>query len=748
MSASGVTALRKRVVDVSKVVAPPVVPASSTAASVYTCPMHPLLRQSHPGRCPFCGMSLELLVPKADVEAADPELRAMTRRLRFAAALTLPLLAMAMHGLLPAGLVAQVGAALGTLGWSPHASQVLQSLLATVVVFWAGGPFLVLGWRSFASRQLNMFSLVALGVSTAYGFSLYVLLRPQGLPRAFLPGGEPPLYFEAAAVIVTLVLVGQVLELRARARTSGAIKALLGLAPHVAIRVDAHGLEETVALEAVAVGDTLRVKPGGQVPVDGVVLEGSSTIDESMINGEPVPSSKSAGSAVVGATLNQMGSFTMRAERVGAQTLLARIVELVAEAGRTRAPIQKLVDRIARWFVLFVLGVAALAGIAWELVGPAPTLANAVLAIVSVLIVACPCALGLATPVSITVGIGRGARDGVLIKDAEALELMERVDTLVVDKTGTLTEGRPTVRTVVAASGFDAGQVVSWAASLEALSEHPLATAIVGRANAEGRTLASVTSFAAIAGQGVRGVIDGQDMRLGNAQLLAGAQVDVHSVERAADALRTQGQTVMFLSAGTRLVGYVGVADALKATAPEAIRRLKAAGLGIVMLTGDNAVTAAAVGRLLGLDDVRSGVMPEDKVRHVKALQRQGHLVAMAGDGINDAPALAQADVGIAMGTGTDIAIGSARVVLVGGDLAGIAKARALSRATMRNIRENLFFAFVYNVVGISVAAGALYPWLGIVLSPMVASAAMAASSISVIGNALRLHHIKMGDIA
>ena len=467
-----------------------------------------------------------------------------------------------------------------------------------------------------------------------------------------------------------------------------------------------------------------------------------------MINGEPVPSSKTAGSAVVGATLNQTGSFTMRAERVGAQTLLARIVGLVAEAGRTRAPIQALVDRIARWFVLFVVCIAALAGIAWGLVGPAPALANAVLAVVWVLIVACPCALGLATPVSITVGIGRGARDGVLIKDAEVLELMERVDTLVVDKTGTLTEGRPTVRTVAAASGFDEEQVVAWAASLEALSEHPLATAIVARAKEDGRALAAVASFTAIAGQGVRGVIDGQDMRLGNARLLTDAQVDVRSVERAVDALRTQGQTVMFLSAGNRLVGYLGVADAIKATALEAIRQLKASGLRIVMLTGDNAVTADAVGRALGLEDIRAGVMPEDKYRHVKALQYQGHLVAMAGDGINDAPALAQADVGIAMGTGTDIAIGSARVVLVGGDLGGIAKARTLSRATMRNIRENLFFAFLYNVVGISVAAGGLYPWLGIVLESDGGERRDAASSISVIGNALRLRHIKMGDTA
>ena len=500
-----------------------------------------------------------------------------------------------------------------------------------------------------------------------------------------------------------------------------------------------------MALDEVVVGDTLRVKPGGKVPVDGVVLQGDTLIDESMINGEPIPSAKSAGSQVTGATLNQSGSFTMRAERVGAETLLARIVALVAEAGRTRAPIQKLVDQVARWFVLFVLFVAVLAGVVWAFAGPAPVLANALLVVVSVLIVACPCALGLATPVSVTVGIGRGAKEGVLIKDAEALELMQKVDTLVVDKTGTLTEGKPSVQAVVASSGFDEAQVLLWAASLEALSEHPLAAAIVTRAQSDGRKLLDVSGFSAVSGQGVRGTIAGQDMRLGNALLLAEAHVDTRVVDVATDALRQQGQTVMYLSAGARLAGYVSVADAVKTSTPEAIQQLRASGLRVVMLTGDNAVTAAAVGRLLGLDDVEAGVMPEDKYRHVKALQEQGHVVAMAGDGVNDAPALAQADVGIAMGTGTDIAMNSARIVLVKGDLRGIVKARTLSRATMRNIRENLFFAFVYNVVGISLAAGVFYPWLGVLLSPMVASAAMAASSISVIGNALRLRSLKLG---
>ena len=724
----------------------PAEPAVAPAA-IYVCPMHPLVRQAGPGRCPVCGMALEILVSKAHGEAADPELRAMSRRLWLSAAVTLPLLMMAMHDVLPFDLSEWVDAAFGALGW-PRASPVsaasgLQALAATIVVAWGGAPFFVLGWRSFLTRQLNMFSLVTLGVSTAYGFSVYALLWPKSLPSAFLTGHGPPLYFEAAAVIVVLVLLGQVLEMRARMRTNAAVQGLLGLTANVALRVGADGRDETVALDAVVVGDTLRVKPGGKVPVDGVVLEGRTTIDESMINGEPVPSAKSAGSPVTGATMNQSGSFTMRAQRVGADTLLARIVSLVAEAGRTRAPIQKLVDQVARWFVLFVLCVAVLAGGVWALAGPAPAMANALLVMVSVLIVACPCALGLATPVSITVGIGRGAREGVLVKDAEALELMEKVDTLVVDKTGTLTEGKPTVQRIVAAEGYDEAQVLLWAASLEASSEHPLAAAIVGRARADGLVLAAVSGFAAVAGQGVRGVIDGRDMRLGNDGMLAAAHVDAQAVADAADALRQQGQTVMYLCADGRLAGYVGVADAIKASTPEAIRQLVASGLRIVMLTGDNPVTAASVGKRLGLDDVRAGVMPEDKYRHVKALQAQGRVVAMAGDGVNDAPALAQADVGIAMGTGTDIAMNSARVVLVKGDLRGIARARALSRATMRNIRQNLFFAFVYNVIGISLAAGVLYPWLGVLLSPMVASAAMAASSVSVIVNALRLRSLK-----
>ncbi len=719
----------------------------AATAEIWVCPMHPLVRQAGPGRCPVCGMGLERLVPAARGNEVDPELRAMSRRLWISAVITLPLLMMAMHDVLPFDLAAWADAAFGALGW-PRGARVgasagLEALMATVVVVWGGAPFFVLGWRSFVTWQLNMFSLVTLGVSTAWAFSVYALLWPGSLPSAFRTGAGPPLYFEAAAVVITLVLLGQVLEMRARLRTNAAVESLLGLAANVAFRVGADGRDEAVALDAVVVGDVLRVKPGGTVPVDGIVLDGRTTIDESMINGEPVAAAKSAGSPVTGATLNQAGSFTMRAQRVGSETLLARIVALVAEAGRTRAPIQKLVDQVARWFVLFVLGVAVVAGIVWMLVGPAPAMSHALLVVVSVLIVACPCALGLATPVSITVGVGRGAREGVLIKDAEALELMEKVDTLVVDKTGTLTEGKPTVRSVVAASGHDAAQVLAWAASLEALSEHPLAAAIVGRARVDGLALATVTGFAAVAGQGVRGTIDRRDVRLGNASMLAEAHVDTRVVADAADALRQQGQTVMYLCADGRLAGYLGVADAIKASTPEAIRQLKASGLRIVMLTGDNPVTASAVGRQLGLDEVTAGVMPEDKYRHVKALQAQGCVVAMAGDGVNDAPALAQADVGIAMGTGTDIAMNSARIVLVKGDLRGIAKARALSQATMRNIRQNLFFAFVYNVVGISLAAGVFYPWLGLLLSPMVASAAMAASSISVIANALRLRSLR-----
>ena len=584
-----------------------------------------------------------------------------------------------------------------------------------------------------------MFSLIGLGVAVAYFFSLYVIFFPESLPQAFRTAHGLPLYFEVASVIVTLVLLGQVLELRARSKTSSAIKDLLGLAPNTAIRVKADGTDEEVGLEQVVVGDILRVKPGAKIPVDGEVTDGKSSVDESMLTGEPIPVEKVPGTKVTGGTVNQTGSFQMRAEKVGAETLLARIVQMVSEAGRTRAPIQKLADQVAGWFVLTVIAIATLAFAVWALIGPPPALANALVVTISVLIIACPCALGLATPVSIIVGVGRGAKEGVLIKDAEALELMEKVDTLVVDKTGTLTEGKPQVQVVTAVPGFARDQVLAIAASLEKLSEHPLAQAIVARAEVDKVTLQEVREFDAVTGKGVRGSIGGKTALLGNALLMQDAGVDVSQVAAEVATLQAQGQTVMYVAVDGGLAGYVGVADPVKATTPEAIRLLRASGIRIVMLTGDNPVTAAAVGQKLGLDEVKAGVLPQDKYKHVQALQKEGRVVAMAGDGVNDAPALAQANVGIAMGTGTDIAMSSARIVLVKGDLRGIAKARVLSERTMRNIRQNLFFAFIYNFLGVPVAAGVLYPWLGLLLSPIIASAAMALSSVSVITNALRL---------
>jgi Cu2+-exporting ATPase len=709
--------------------------------------MHPQIRQKGPGNCPICGMALEPVAPTVG-EEDNPELRSMTRRFWVSLVLCIPLLLMAMPELLPFdlnGWVERVATGFGlphlmSVSWA----QCLQALLATPVVLWAGWPFFERGWRSFVTRQLNMFSLIGLGVAAAYFFSLYAIIFPDTLPQAFRVQHGLPLYFEAAAVIVALVLLGQVLELRARSRTSSAIKELLRLAPNTAIRVKLDGTEEEVGLEMVIVGDTLRVKPGAKIPVDGVLLEGRSSVDESMITGEPFPVEKTAGSGVTGATVNQTGSFLMRAERVGSETLLARIVQMVAEAGRSRAPIQKLADQVSGYFVLSVIGIALVAFAVWALVGPPPQLANALVVAVSVLIIACPCALGLATPVSIIVGVGRGAREGVLIKDAEALELMEKVDTLVVDKTGTLTEGKPQVQIIVPAAGFTQEQVLGYAASLEKLSEHPLAQAIVSRAQTDHVPLQEVAQFDAVTGKGVRGTIGGQAVLLGNSALLADAAVGTSPVDAEVEALRVQGQTVMYLAVGNQLAGYVGVADPVKASTPEAIRLLRGSGVRIVMLTGDNPVTAAAVGRKLGLDEVKAGVLPEDKYKQVQALQQARRIVAMAGDGVNDAPALAQANVGIAMGTGTDVAMNSARVVLVKGDLRGIAKARLLSHGTMRNIRQNLFFAFVYNFLGVPIAAGVLYPWLGLLLSPIIASAAMALSSVSVITNALRLRSAKV----
>ncbi|AQH05129.1 copper-translocating P-type ATPase (plasmid) [Burkholderia sp. KK1] len=717
-------------------------PAPEAATGViYTCPMHPQIRATAPGACPICGMALELLTPVV-TEKRNVELESMSRRFWVGLVLSLPLLLMTMGKMiLPFDLDAVLNGLFS--GW-PHWmkaswSQCVQGLLATPVVLWGGWPFLTRGWTSFVTRKLNMFSLIGLGVAAAYIFSVFALFFPDALPRAFRQGHELPLYFEAAAVIVTLVLLGQVLELRARSRTSSAIRDLLKLAPHTAVRIRQDGSEETVPLETVAVGDSLRVKPGSKIPVDGVVVDGRSSVDESMITGESIPAEKITGSKVTGATVNQTGTFLMRAEKIGSDTLLARIVQMVAEAARSRAPIQKLADQVSGWFVLAVIGIAAGAFLVWAVAGPAPALANALVVAISVLIIACPCALGLATPVSIIVGVGRGAQEGVLIKDAEALELMEKVDTVVVDKTGTLTEGKPRVQQVVALKPAQESAVIGYAASLEGASEHPLAQAITSYAKEAGAKTWKVEAFDSVPGKGVTGRIDGHTMSLGNARLMADLDVDCASVGNETDRLREAGQTVMYVVIDGELAGYVGVADPVKGTTPEAVRQLKASGVRIVMLTGDNQITATAVAKSLELDDVKAGVLPEDKYRHVQQLQQQGRIVAMAGDGVNDAPALAQANVGIAMGTGTDVAMNSARVVLVKGDLRGIARARALSVATMKNIRQNLFFAFAYNAIGIPLAAGVLYPWLGILLSPIIASAAMALSSVSVIGNALRL---------
>ncbi len=707
--------------------------ATGPADAIYTCPMHPEIQQVGPGSCPICGMALEPLHATMDEDTS--ELDDMTRRFWYSLALSLPLLLLSMGEL--------IGLDAGTL-LGHQRSMWLQGALATPVVLWFGWPFLERGAQSFRSGHLNMFSLISMGVIAAWLFSAVGLLFPGLLPEAFKMNGMPPLYFEAAAVIVALVLLGQVLELRARSRTNAAVRSLLALAPATAVRVGRDGRDTEVPLSDVRIGDLLRVKPGANIPVDGVVTEGHSTVDESMLTGEPLPASKEAGARTVAGTVNQHGSFVMRAERVGSDTLLSQIVNLVNQAGRSRAPIQKLADTVSGWFVPAVIAVSVLSFILWATVGPTPGLANGLVAAVSVLIIACPCALGLATPISIMVGVGRGARDGVLVKDAEGLELMEKVDTLVVDKTGTLTEGKPRVQQVVAAEGFARADVLVLAAALEKMSEHPLAHAILRHLSAQGLPVLPVEGFTSVTGKGVRGNIDGQPVLLGNALLLKEAGVDTSALDHKADELREQGHTVMFVSVGDRFAGLISVADSIKPESREAIRQLHADGVKIVMLTGDNARTARAVAVSLGIDTVHAEVLPEDKYRHVQTLQQQGHVVAMAGDGVNDAPALAQANVGIAMGTGTDIAMNSARIVLVKGDLRGIARARQLSRATMRNIRQNLFFAFVYNFVGVPVAAGVLYPSLGLLLSPMIASAAMSLSSVSVIANALRLKNAEL----
>ncbi|PYQ54437.1 MAG: copper-transporting ATPase [Acidobacteria bacterium] len=709
-------------------------PAASSEVE-YTCPMHPEVVRSQPGFCPICGMALEPRTATADVP--DHELRNMTRRFRISAALTLPLLVLMVADMIPGRPWHGVHA--GTLGaW-------LQLALATPVVLWGGWPFFERGWHSVVNRHLNMFTLIALGTGAAYTYSVIATLAPGAFPPAFRGhGGELALYFEPAAVIVTLVLLGQVLELRARAQTGSAIRALLGLAPRTARRIGADGSEEEIALGEVRPGERLRVRPGEKVPVDGVVVEGASAVDESMVTGEPIPVDKEAGARVTGGTVNTTGTFVMEARRVGSDTLLAQIVRAVGEAQRSRAPIQRLADTVSAWFVPAVIVVALATFAVWARWGPEPRLAHALVNAVAVLIIACPCALGLATPMAVMVGTGRGAQAGVLLRSAEALERLEKVGVLLVDKTGTLTEGRPSLAAVEALGSFDESDVLRLAASLERGSEHPLAAAIVRGAQARGIPLGRLSQFESLTGRGARGVVDGRTLAVGNQRLLA--ELDVRALDTVprVAALRAEGQTVMFVVVDGRLAGLLGVADALKPSAREAIDALRREGLRVAMVTGDNAITARAVGRAVGIDEIVADVLPEQKVDVVRGYQGKGERVAMAGDGINDAPALAQADVGIAMGTGTDVAIESADVTLVKGDLRGIVRARRLSRATMRNIRQNLFFAFVYNALGVPVAAGALYPLLGLLLSPMLASAAMTFSSVSVILNALRLRRLAL----
>jgi len=713
-------------------------PATPGLRTEWVCPMHPEVVRGEPGACPICGMALEPRVAwQAEAEEENPELRQMTRRFWVGVALSLPLLAVAMSDLLPGDPVRRA---------LPHRAMAWVELaLATPVVLWGGWPFFQRGWASILHRHLNMFTLIAIGTGMAYGYSVAATVAPDLFPVSFrTPTGEIGLYFEVAAVITTLVLLGQVLELRARSRTSSAIRALLGLAPKTARRLREDGGEEDVPLDRVRPGDRLRVRPGEKVPVDGVVLEGVSAVDESMVTGEPIPAEKGPGSRVIGGTVNGTGSFVMRAERVGAETLLAQIVRLVGEAQRTRAPIQRLADVVSGWFVPAVVLVAAVTFLAWGLAGPEPRMAHALVNAVAVLIIACPCALGLATPMSIMVATGRGALAGILVRNAEALEVLERVDTLVVDKTGTLTEGKPRLETVEAVSGIAPAELLRLAASLERGSEHPLAAAIVAGARARGLALAEAREFRSVTGKGVVGAVDGQPVALGNHRLLEDLGLDPGPLAGRAEALRRDGQTVMFVAVDGRVAGLVGVADPIKPSTPEAIRLLREDGVRLVMLTGDNRTTAEAVARRLGIERVEAEVLPADKGEVIKRLQAEGRIVAMAGDGVNDAPALAQAHVGIAMGTGTDVAMESAAVTLVKGDLRGIARARRLSRATMRNIRQNLFFAFVYNALGVPLAAGLLYPVLGLLLSPVVASAAMTFSSVSVISNALRLRHLPL----
>ncbi|WP_425908525.1 heavy metal translocating P-type ATPase [Nitrobacter sp. TKz-YC02] len=709
-------------------------PADVPEGTIYTCPMHPEVRQVGPGACPICGMALEPELVSLD-DAPNPELADMLRRFWIGLILALPVIALDMG--------AHIAGAHGWIGQT--LSNWIQLAFATPVVVWAGWPFFLRGWQSLTTRNLNMFTLIAMGTGVAYVYSLAATFAPAIFPPAFRGhDGAVAVYFEAAAVITILVLLGQVLELRAREATSGAIKALLDLAPKTARRIDELGADHDVALDDVAVGDRLRVRPGEKVPVDGVIVEGRSSLDESMVTGESMPIAREAGARVIAGTINRSGSFVMRTEKVGRDTLLSRIVQMVAQAQRSRAPIQRLADRVAGWFVPAVIAAAAVAFAVWAFVGPEPRLAFGLVAAVSVLIIACPCALGLATPMSIMVGVGRGAQAGVLIKNAEALERMEKVDTLVVDKTGTLTEGKPKVVAIEVAEGVEKDDLLRLAASVERSSEHPLADAIVAAAKHRNLVLNDVQEFDAPAGKGVTGKVAGKTVLIGSAAFLESRNVAVHGMAALAEDLRADGATVINIAREGKLAGLLAIADPVKASAPAALKALAEDGIKVIMLTGDNRTTANAIARQLGIADVEADVLPEQKSAVVARLRDEGRVVAMAGDGINDAPALATADVGIAMGTGTDIAMESAGVTLLGGDLMGIARARRLSETTMRNIRQNLFFAFIYNAAGIPIAAGVLYPLFGLLLSPIVAAAAMALSSVSVVGNALRLRAARL----
>jgi P-type Cu+ transporter len=705
-----------------------------SADAIYTCPMHPEIRQRGPGSCPICGMALEPEVVSADT-GPSPELADMTRRFWIGLALALPVFALEMGG------------HLGNLqAWlAQQVSNWIQLVLATPVVLWAGWPFFERAWTSLKTRNLNMFTLIAMGTGVAWLFSVVGTVWPSLFPASMRGhDGSVAVYFEAAAVITVLVLLGQVLELRAREQTSGAIRALLDLSPKMARRIRPDGSDEDVTLDQVMAGDRLRVRPGERVPVDGTIVEGRSAIDESMVTGESMPVTKAVGEKVIGGTMNQSGSFVMRADKVGRETVLAQIVQMVAQAQRSRAPIQRLADQVSAWFVPAVIGVAVLAFVIWSIWGPEPRFTFGLIAAVSVLIIACPCALGLATPMSIMVGVGRGAQSGVLIKNAEALERMEKVDTLVVDKTGTLTEGKPSVVAIRTAPGVREKELLSLTATLERSSEHPLAAAIVRAASERGIALGTAEAFESPVGKGVTGKVGAHQLVIGNRRMMAEAGIDTAKLDQPADELRGDGATAIFVAIDAKAAGIIAIADPIKPTTPAAVAALKDAGVRVVMLTGDNATTARAVARKLGIADVEAEVLPEDKGKVVARLRSEGRVVAMAGDGVNDAPALAAADVGIAMGTGTDVAMESAGVTLLKGDLMGIVRARHLSAATMTNIRQNLFFAFIYNAAGVPIAAGVLYPFLGLLLSPIIAAAAMALSSVSVIGNALRLRTVRL----